>query len=196
MFAAPTEIPGTFEWLLEQKLRSPPTLKDTGTYWSSLTSAEQDNLTHILRGMKGPDLTINANSNLVHNLNRWTDGNEWMMIEGGEHNGRWVNPRYPSTTYGSGRLKNIADNNYTYFPIGNSHTDPDGIACHYEINSAGTGYTVSPNKWSEAKNFRYYRRRRQWRHRRAQKRVQKRQGIEKASPALPGITTSPSDQAH
>ena len=185
IFGASAGVPGSFEWVLDQRLRSPPTLKDTESYWRSLTPEEQDNLTEILRSRKGPNIALRENAALVSNLNRWTNGNGWMMIEGGEHNGQWVNPRYPSTTFQSGQIPDFANNTHIYFPIGNSLTDPEGIACHYEVLHAGTTASIKPNKWHEATTLRYHRRRRQHARRRAQKRRLRRQGLDAAVVTLP-----------
>ena len=53
VFGATAGVPGSFDWAVEQRLRSPPTLKDTESYWSSLTDEEQEKLTAILTSMKG-----------------------------------------------------------------------------------------------------------------------------------------------
>lgn len=171
-------IPGSFDWLLEQRLRSPIIPKNTESYWSSLTGDEQMKLTQILRDMKGPSARIRKNTDLIRDITQWTIGNNWMMVEGGEHDGKWVNPRYPSEIFESGRLPDLSNNNYTYFPLANSLTDPVGIACHFEINAGGTQCYARPNKWTEAATLRYHRRARQHASRRKHKQYLRRQGYD------------------
>ena len=171
-------IPGSVEWALEQRLRSPIIPKDTESYWSSLTGEEQENLTKILRDMKGPSARIRKNTELIRDITGWTIGNEWMMVEGGEHDGKWVNPRYPSEIFETGRLMDLSNNRHIYFPLANSLTDPEGVACHFEINAGGTQCYARHNKWTEAATLHYHRRARQRARRHQHKQYLRRQGYD------------------
>ena len=170
--------PGSMGWLLEKRLRNPPIRFDTSSYWNSMNGEEQEKLTKILRDMKSPNQKLRQNRETVKNITAWTNGNNWMMIEGGEHNGKWVNPRYPTATFQSGKLFDISNNAYIYFPIGNSLTDPEGVACHYDVSVAGTRYTIMPNKWTAASSLRYHRRKYEHARRRERNKYLREQGLD------------------
>ena len=170
--------PGSLGWFLEKRLRNQPIRFDTSSYWNSLDAEEQEKLTKILRDMKSPNQKVRQNHENVKNINAWTNGNNWMMIEGGEHNEQWVNPRYPTITFQSGKLFDITNNDYIYFPIGNSLTDPEGVACHYEVSNGGTKCTILPNKWTPATSLRYHRRKYAHARRRDRKKYLRQQGLD------------------
>jgi hypothetical protein len=171
-------VVGSIEWIVEKRLQNPIIRKDTDSYWNSLSGEEQLKLTTILHQMKSPCQKLRKNRKLVSDITRWTNGNNWMMIEGGEHDKMWVNPRYSSTIFESGKLPDITNNCDIYFPLGSSLSDPEGIACYYEVGTGGATYSVKPNKWIEATTLPYHRRRRQQLRRRKRKRYLRQQGLD------------------
>ena len=170
--------PGSMGWLLEKRLRNPPIRFDTSSYWNSLNGEEQEKLTKIIQDMKPPNQKLQRNRETIKNIIAWTNSNNWMMIEGGEHNGKWVNPRYPTTTFQSGKLFDITNNANIYFPIGNSLTDPEGVACHYEVSCGGELCTILPNRWTSASSLRYHRRKYEHARRRDRKKYLYEQGLD------------------
>ena len=174
----PQHPPGSPGWVLEKMLTLPSLRTDPNSYWNSLSGEEQEKLTKVLQDMKSPSQELQRNRASVKHIRNWVTGNNWMMIEGGEHDGKWVNPRYPTTTFQTGRMNDMNNHSHVYFPIANSLTDPEGIACHYEMNAGGISYSIMPNKWISASTLRYHRRKQQHRRRRQRKKYMREQGLE------------------
>jgi hypothetical protein len=169
---------GSYGWTLQQQLRSPMLTFDTNAYWNLLSPEEKAKLTQVLYDMKMPNFKFQKNKDKIRHIKNWTTGNDWMMIDGGEHDGKWVNPKYASEIFESGNIYDMRNETYIYFPIGNSLTDPLGIACHYETFCGGAQKDVFPNRWTPAASLRYHRRAYERKQRRKEKKKLQLHGLE------------------
>jgi hypothetical protein len=93
---------------------------------------------------------IVKNSELIDKILNFTFQNEWMQIEGGENDGKWINTKhYGNKIFQSGKIYEYATAETHYFPIADTYDDPMGIALNYTNNSGDGSYcTISPNTWT------------------------------------------------
>ena len=92
-----------------------------------------------------------ASITLVDKILSFIDDGEWAQLEGGEHDGRWINARfYPNQIFETGWVREEKSGDVHYFPIsGTGDKDPKGLALHYEMVGGGQNYTIQPNIWHE-----------------------------------------------
>ena len=94
-----------------------------------------------------------VSTNFIDRVLDFIDQAEWAQIEGGEHNGRWINPKhYPERIFDTGRIKEMVTGEYYYFPHSSTDNDPKGLAFHYVVSDGGKRYTIKPNIWQEYKS--------------------------------------------
>jgi len=145
------EIPGTKEWRILNELKS---LKVKYNAKKSRENFFENSSVEDRRiYSKNIPRTFETNSNnetLIDNINEWVDGNGWQYIDGGEHNGSWVNPQYPNRIFkGVSSVIPTRDGSETIeFPIAAMDEDLLGLACHYKVQNIGTKCKILPNKWT------------------------------------------------
>ena len=89
-----------------------------------------------------------ASGKLIDNILNFIDEAEWAQIEGGEHDGRWINPKhYPNRIFETGRVKEAGTGELHYFPYSTTDEDQKGLAMRYQVSGCGQYYTVVPNVW-------------------------------------------------
>jgi len=89
-----------------------------------------------------------ASTQFIDKVLQYVDAGEWAQIEGGEHDKRWVNPKYyPSRIFETGRIKEANTQEYHYFPVSSTEDDPKGLALHHVVSGGGRSYTIEPNSW-------------------------------------------------
>jgi hypothetical protein len=174
--------PGCNEWAMQKRLANSSFVsnahRDPEAYWENLSEEEREKLTAHLATRRLPNIKNKANQALVFNISNWTNGNGWMMVDGGEHDGKWVNPKYNDIVFLTGRLyDNVLEEN-VYFPLGDSSNDPLGLACHYEISVGADYMFIQPNKWTSMGDTRQYRRKRARKRKKARKKYLRRIGMD------------------
>ena len=92
--------------------------------------------------------TPGCSPQLVDKILQFISSSGWAQIEGGEHDGRWVNPKhYPNRIFETGRVKEDGTGETHYFPLSGTEEDEKGLALHYEVYNGGAACTVAPNIW-------------------------------------------------
>ncbi len=146
----PQEIPGSTEWLHENKPVRFDSTDLSETFFENYSHEERQHYLNncIPRTVKNSKSV--SNEYLIDNINRWVDGNGWQYIEGGEYDGSWVNPQYPNRIF-KGNAITVPIRGGVYetaeFPVANHEDDTLGLACHYEVACAGTKMNILPNRW-------------------------------------------------
>jgi hypothetical protein len=107
-------------------------------------------------------ISMNKESNLIDNIVGWTNHHEWAQFDGGENDGKWVNPKYPDKIFNSGSIYERKTQEKTYFPISDLHEDPHGLALHYRLTPSGMRYEIKHNGFQRYGNPRQQR---QWNYR-------------------------------
>ena len=135
-------IVGTKEWV---KFRDPHTIQKSITR-NSIYSSKNKNKTR-------PRLCyadIEKNSRLIDRILDFTYKNDWVQIDGGEHDKKWINSKYyKNKIFDSGKITELATGEVHYFPIGDTFDDEVGITMRYQISNGGLSCTVVPNSWNE-----------------------------------------------
>jgi len=150
--------PGAQEWV-DQKNRDNPLIPiDTRVRYDLLTPEEQDSWRKAVAFAPLPDPATRRNQVLLDNIIGFITACDWQYIEGGKHDGQWVNRRYPNKIFDSGRVYDRVDGSYEYFPVSSPGNDPEGIALRHETSGGGTWYTVKPNAWTAVEDTRRGRR--------------------------------------
>tara|TARA_Y100000389_G_C17406524_1_gene488400 strand:- start:41 stop:871 length:831 start_codon:yes stop_codon:yes gene_type:complete len=93
-------------------------------------------------------------SQLIDRVVEYRNSNEWSQISGGEHDKKWVNPKYGDKVFETGRIIEEATGDVIYFPISNIEDDPEGIAMHYNVSQDGSSYTIYHNGFTAYGNAR------------------------------------------
>jgi len=145
------EIPGTKEWRILNELKSlkvkynPKKSRENFFENSSVEDRKVYNK-NIPRKIE----TNSNNEKFIDNINQWVDGNGWQYIDGGEHNGSWVNSQYPNRIFNgvSSIIPTSEGSETVEFPVAALEDDLLGLACHYEVSNTGTKCKICPNKWT------------------------------------------------
>ena len=110
------------------------------------TGTSRNELTNQSRTKRRTDKGVS--SQLADQILDFIDAGEWAQVEGGEHDGRWINPKhYPERIFNTGRVKESSTDEMHYFPISGTDEDPKGLALHYNVTGCGQYYTIEPNIW-------------------------------------------------
>lgn len=142
----PHEIVGTAEWAAVR--RNVAFLEGRATTMECSSGITRNELTHRERTKRRVDKGISTQ--LVDQILNFIDAGEWAQLEGGEHDGRWINPKhYPERIFDTGRVKEASTGEMHYFPISGTENDPKGLALHYKVTGCGQYYTIGPNIWKE-----------------------------------------------
>ncbi len=157
-----TAVPGSALWFEQKELvalpRPPPYDIDAQNRLLSMTEEQADAYKRYLPGTqtlgRGPP---GVNSQPYSDIQAWTEGNEWQRLDGGKHDGKWVNSQYPNEIFVSGRLTD-SNGDDVHFPLATNDADPLGIACLYELSAGGSRCRVRPNKWTRPTDTRRGRR--------------------------------------
>ena len=75
---------------------------------------------------------------------------DWQMISGGEHDGKWINPKYPKEIFDSGSIPDPRQaGGALFFPLTHTEEDPHGIGLSLEVGGGGTYFRIVDNHWHE-----------------------------------------------
>ena len=133
-------IVGTKEWA---KFKDPHAIQKTITR----------NSIYRRKNKNRPRLThteIAKNSKLIDLILNFTYDNDWVQIEGGEHDKKWINSKYyKNKLFKSGKITELATGEVHYFPLADTFDDTVGITMRYQISNSGLSCTVVPNSWNE-----------------------------------------------
>lgn len=145
----PHKIVGTIEWA---KHRAQVAFEEGRSDVSCIGGLSRNELSSekrkVFTGEKG-----GVSSKFIDKVLDFIDQAEWAQIEGGEHNGRWINPKhYPERIFDTGKIKEKGTGEYYYFPHSSTDNDPKGLAFHYVVSDGGKRYTIQPNIWKEYKS--------------------------------------------
>ena len=139
----PHQIVGTNEWVAVRKEKA--FLEGRSTSMES-TGLSRNELALLAR--KRPTEDQGASPTLIDNILNFINETEWAQIEGGEHDGRWINPKhYPNRIFETGQIKEAGSGELHYFPYSTTDEDPKGLAMRFEVTGGGQYCTVVPNTW-------------------------------------------------
>ena len=157
----PHEIVGTNEWV---EFRNRKAFLE-GRSNNPCTSHESQNGRKLTKQKK----ETGSSTQFIDKILLYIDACEWAQIDGGEHDKRWVNPRYyPSRIFETGRITEAITQEYHYFPVASTDDDPEGLAFHHVVSTDGRSHTIEPNSWKLYQT--YAQRRRNSRQRRERQR--------------------------
>jgi hypothetical protein len=92
--------------------------------------------------------TIALNRQLVDKVINYTLDNEWLQIDGGEFNNKWINSQaYPDKMFNFGKITEFSSGETHYYPISDHENDPDGIAFHHTVDVGGQHCSIKTNEW-------------------------------------------------
>ena len=142
----PHEIVGTAEWATVRNRVA--FLEGRSHTMTNSTCITRNELAKRQRAERRVDKGVR--SQLVDQILDFIDAGEWAQVEGGEHDGRWINPKhYPERIFDTGRVKEASTGEMHYFPLSGTEEDPKGLALHYKVSGCGLYYTIGPNIWRE-----------------------------------------------
>ena len=67
---------------------------------------------------------------------------------------------YPNKIFDTGAVYDKIAGSWEYFPRSSTERDPEGMALHYELSSAGNTFAIIPNAWTAQEDTRRGRRER------------------------------------
>jgi hypothetical protein len=152
MYREPDEIVGSKSWICVKNATRNAQCYNASTeqnhFFDGMSHEEKtDYINNIPQKFINPKFSQNMNE--LDNINFWTDENGWQYIEGGEFNGKWVNPNYPNIMF-NGRTITLpvssTSSETSEFPVSSFEEDPKGIALRVTTNN--TSMVVLPNKWT------------------------------------------------
>ena len=167
MDRSPHQVVGSAEWGLYQRQQAIMEGRQTPNLISETPTVKQSQKNTVgipNRNKKGfkdtwTSLQKYNQTRLIDQIVNYTNSNEWSQISGGEHDKKWVNPRYDDNVFETGRIVEKATGDVIYFPISNMEDDPAGIAMHYKISPDGSSYTIYHNgftAYGNAKDRKYW----------------------------------------
>jgi hypothetical protein len=154
------DIPGTEEWFHKKEVENPALDRDTRSRYNALSPEDQKKWTQSIQSAASPDPSLRTNQSLVDNIVNYTNAYDWQCIQGGKHDGMWVNKRYPNKIFDTGAVYDKIAGSWEYFPRSSTERDPEGMALHYELSSAGNTFAIIPNAWTAQEDTRRGRRER------------------------------------
>ena len=158
---------GGTEWLAQKKLEFSRPPFDTDGYLEAMDLNARNSIIEAARLTRclGADSQIKAkrNQRKVDGIADHIDHHMWMRIDGGDHDGMWVNPAYESQVFASGKIWDIDNNEWFYFPVSNDETDPKGLAFNVSTSGGGMFTTISRNNWVSEEETRRGRRKENFR---------------------------------
>ncbi len=135
-------IVGTKEWA---RFRDPDTNMEIVSRNKIYSSKNKNNSSRRLNYAD-----IDKNSNLIDLILNFTYNNDWVQIDGGEHDKKWINSKYyKNKIFNSGKIIELATGETHYFPLSDTFDDQVGITMRYQISNGGLSYTVIPNSWNQ-----------------------------------------------
>ena len=161
------QVVGSGEWGLYQRQQSILEGRETPNYISETPTVKQSQKNTVgIQNRNAKNFKENwtsfqkhKQSQLIDQIVDYTNGNDWSQITGGEHDKKWINPRYGEKVFDSGRIVEKATGDVIYFPISNLDDDPEGIAMHYRVSADGSSCTIYHNgfiKYGNARDRKYW----------------------------------------
>ena len=100
------------------------------------------------------------NADLIDDICEKIYDSEWIQIEGGEHDKKWINKQYNESVFPTGRVYDIAEKEWFYFPVTDTTNDPLGLGFGFIVSCAGSNYSIESRHWvNEVNNTRRGKRR-------------------------------------
>jgi hypothetical protein len=144
----PEEIVGSNAWIRVKTQSTYNASSEQKCFFDGMSHEDKmDYIKNIPCKFANPKYAKNMKE--LDNINFWTHDNGWQYIEGGEFNGKWVNPNYPNIIF-NGKTITLPTSSTTSetseFPVSSFEEDPKGIALRVTTNN--TSMVVLPNKWT------------------------------------------------
>jgi len=158
---------GGERWLAQKKAEFGKPRFDTDGY---LDAMELNDRNKILEGARqticesSEKIMISRrNQRVIDKIADQIDMHMWMRVEGGDHDGRWVNPKYDNKIFGNSKIWDIDNKEWYNFPVGTDEDDPEGVGFNIAISGGGDISTVVHNGWKSDHSTRRGRRRERFR---------------------------------
>ena len=87
------------------------------------------------------------NTRLIDDICEKIYDSEWIQIEGGEHDKKWINKQYNETLFPTGRVFDIVEKEWCNFPVTDTINDPLGLGFGFTVSCAGLNYNVVSGHW-------------------------------------------------
>ena len=87
------------------------------------------------------------NTRLIDDICEKIYDSEWIQIEGGEHDKKWINKQYNETLFPTGRVFDIVEKEWCNFPVTDTINDPLGLGFGFTVSCAGLNYNVVSRHW-------------------------------------------------
>jgi|SaaInlStandDraft_1057018.scaffolds.fasta_scaffold49149_2 ubiquitin-large subunit ribosomal protein L40e len=141
---------GSKDWVRQKNREFGKPIFDTQAYLDSVDEATRNDLFDNTKQIrtKSADALIEQHKNeiFIDRMAEHINFNQWMQINGSEHDGKWINPTYPNKIFSCGKIYDITNQEMFYFPV-TSDDDPDGLGFMVKTSCAGKKQVISPNIW-------------------------------------------------